>query len=121
MLPRSPGTRIRCSRWAAGSSPPVDDRRDLTLLGKTVETFLGENQVAVVDDLEDTPARGLEIEVLDLAAVGVDKLFRQTDGIGGIVSNDAELDRDVHLHSIPVLFWLWHTFDDAGWQSECYL
>ncbi len=77
----------------------IDKLEHLALLRETVEALLGEDQLAVVRDLEDTSAGGLEVEVLDLASVGVDKLFRQTDGIGCVVSNDAELDRDFHMYS----------------------
>lgn len=74
----------------------VDQRDNLALLGEAIEAFLGEDQLAVVRDFEHTATGGLQVEVFDLTSIGMDKLFRQTDGIGGVVSNDAELDRDIH-------------------------
>jgi len=80
----------------------VDQRDNLALLGEAIEAFLGEDQLAVVRDFEHAATGGLKVEVFDLTSIGMDKLFRQTDGIRGIVSNDAKLDRDIH--SVPYTF-----------------
>ena len=76
----------------------VDQRHDLALFREAIEAFLGEDQLTVIRDLEHAAAGGLQVEVFDLAPVGMDKLFRQADGIRGVVSNDAKLDCDIHSY-----------------------
>jgi hypothetical protein len=83
-------------RWLKDLSSLVDQRHDLTLLRETIEAFLGKDQFTVGCYLEHAATSGLQVEVFDLTPIGMDKLFRQTDGIRSIVSNDAELDRNIH-------------------------
>jgi len=86
--------------WAArlgGSAPLIDQADDLALLRETVQLLFGEDERAVVGDLEHTAAGRLQGQVADLAPVGADKLFRQTDGIRQVVSDDAELNGDIHV------------------------
>ena len=87
-----------CYRRLKDLSALVDQRHNLTLFRETIEAFLGEDQFAAVCYLERAAAGGLQVEVFDLTPIGMDKLFRQTDGIRGIVSNDAELDCDIHSY-----------------------
>ena len=86
--------------WAArlGGSPSlIDQADDLALLRETVQPFFGEDELAVIGNLEHAAAGRLQGQVVDLAPVGADKLFRQTDGVRQVVSDDAELDGDVHV------------------------
>ena len=86
--------------WAArlGGSPSlIDQADDLALLWETVQLLFGEDERAVVGHLEHTAAGRLQGQVVDLAPVGADKLFRQTDGVRQVVSDDAELKGDIHV------------------------
>ena len=85
-----------CDRSRRLLAPLVDQGDDLALVGETVKALFGEDQLTVKGDLEDAAAGRLQVEVLDLASVGVYQVFRQTDGIRQVVSHGAELYGDVH-------------------------
>ena len=75
----------------------IDQADDLALLRETVQLLFGEDERAVVGNLEHAAAGRLQAQVGDLAPVGADKLFRQTDGVRQVVSDDAELNGDLHV------------------------
>ena len=81
----------------SGSPSLIDQADDLALLRETVQLLFGEDERAVIGNLEHAPAGRLERQVADLAPVGADKLFRQTDGVRQVVSDDAELNGDIHV------------------------
>src|SRR5207248_3320450 len=55
--------------------------------------------------LEAASRRGDQSQRLDLTAEGGHQLLRRTDGVGGIVSDDAELDGQGHsLSSLGLLY-----------------
>jgi hypothetical protein len=86
------------SQGSANGSPSlIDQADDLALLWETVQLLFGEDERAVIGHLEYAAAGRLQGQVGDLAPVGADKLFRQTDGVRQIVSDDAELNGDVHV------------------------
>jgi hypothetical protein len=70
----------------------LDQRWYLTQVRESTETLLGEDQRAVELYLEHAPAARVQAEITDGAPIFVDQLFRQTDGIGEVASNDAKLD-----------------------------
>jgi hypothetical protein len=72
----------------------IEGCKNLSFLGKAIQLFLREDQFAVNDDLENSPARGYEF--------GFDTSFifdagRQTSGSWFVVSNLAVFDGDVHV------------------------
>ena len=75
----------------------IDQADDLALLRETIQLLFGEDELAFIGDLEHAAAGRLQGQVGDLAPIGADKLFRQTDGIRQIVSDDAELNGDIHV------------------------
>jgi hypothetical protein len=75
----------------------IDQTDDLALLRETVQLLFGEDERAVIGHLEHAAAGRLQRQVGDLASVGADKLFRQTDGVRQVVSDDAELNGDIHV------------------------
>jgi len=82
----------------APGSAVVDRGEHLIVLGVPPELFLREDQLAIRDDLEP-PAGGLD--QLDMGrAVPFLECGRQTGGSGTVVSDDAELDRDIHVPSL---------------------
>jgi len=80
-----------------GSRSRIDQADDLALLRETVQLLFGEDERAVIGNLEHAAASRLQRQVGDLAPVGADKLFRQTDGVRQVVSDDAELNGDIHV------------------------
>ena len=66
------------------------------LIRKLTGLELGKDQVPVEGNLEATASRRYQPQSLDLLLVGGQKLARQTDGLGFIVSNGTILDFHVH-------------------------
>jgi uncharacterized protein (TIGR03086 family) len=75
-----------------GAEAVAHEARDLARLGVTPERRLGEEQVAVERDLEAPSRRRQQLDRLDDRGPPGEQLVRQTDGVGHIVSGDAELD-----------------------------
>jgi hypothetical protein len=84
-------------RSVSGSPSLIDQVDDLAPLRETVQLLFGEDERAVIGNLEHATAGRLQGQVVDLAPVGADKLFRQTDGVRQVVSDDAELNGDIHV------------------------
>ena len=81
---------------ARESAGLVEGRKDLLVLGEAALGLLAEDQLSVILDLEDAPARGDEAR---LDAVSFLQSVGQTGRGGLVVSNPAVLDG--HLHSHP--------------------
>ena len=73
------------------------DGGDLPRFGMAVQGGLGEDQVAVQRHLEAALARALQLDGVDDVGPSVEQFVRQTDGLGDVVSGDAELDLQLVL------------------------
>lgn len=88
--------------FGAGWPVPPNSRRlelcqNLAGLRAPAQLFLGEDRLAVGDDLEDAPGGGNQTHRRHIVFLGLEDLFRHTDGMGEIPSTGAELDGDL-LH-----------------------
>ena len=103
--------------WAVrlGGSPSlIDQADDLALLREPVQLLLGEDERAVIGHLEYAAAGRLQGQVGDLAPVGADKLFRQTDGVRQVVSEDAELNGDLHVMPPVIKYCIYSSMGSAS-------
>jgi hypothetical protein len=76
------------------SAGAPDHGQDLSRLRVAAERLLRKNEIAIHRDLEHA-AGGLDQADLGIGKVLL-QLSHQTDGSGLIISDDAELDRDLH-------------------------
>ena len=72
------------------------------MLGKAPGLELGEDELAVADDLEATSPRGDEGESAEVGLELLQDLRRQTDGLGFVPSHGAVFDTQLlELHDGP--------------------
>ena len=78
------------------AQPGHDDGVHLARFGMALQRQLGEQQLAVQGHLEPAAAAWQQGHTGDPGRPSVEKLSRQTGGSIGVVSDDAELDGEVH-------------------------
>jgi hypothetical protein len=81
---------------SAGDGPLLQGRFDLAGVGKAACLLLGEDQLIVDGDLEDSTG---PLDELGLDAELLFDLLRQTGGAGEVVSDPAVLDDDGWGHT----------------------
>ena len=81
------------------STPGSERGLNLRILRETMRCELGENLLAIQEDLEAAVVERLQLQRFHLLLELFQNLLRQTDGVGFVLSGGAILNLDLHRWS----------------------
>jgi hypothetical protein len=91
-----PDQLAAAGRHASRLEAVADGFQDPLLIRELARLELRVHQVTVERDLKGAAPGGDELEIRDLLLVGFKELFRQTDGLGFVVSHGTIFQHHVH-------------------------
>jgi hypothetical protein len=98
-----PSRRAGAGRSRLLLEPAADGVDYPLLIGELLRFELGIDQFPVGSHFKAAPARGDQLDILDLLLVGTQQFARQTDGLRFVTSHGAIAQFQVHGISSPVL------------------